>query len=191
MAFFLRKSTPRDPLAVEMTAARMGERLLQVGADDRTLPGALAVKVGLSGEAASTVPDAATAALARQAAERAGALMDVHVGLEPPLPYATDHFDLVVCHSQQGLLSARPADARVALLADLRRVLRPGGRILVLEAGQAEGLGRLTARGGDPESYRSAGGAEPALREAGFKPVRLLVEREGIRFFEGLKAVGS
>ncbi len=189
MAFFLRKTTARDPLAIEMTGVRMGERLLQIGADDPRLPGTLAAKVGLSGEAATAVPDAAIAARAREAAHHAGVLMDVHIGLGPPLPYETDHFDLIVCHSRNGLLSALPADARVALLGDLRRVLRPGGRILVLEAGEAEGLGKLLARGGDSPAYRSGGGIEPFLREAGFKPVRLLADRERVRFFEGLKSL--
>ncbi len=187
MAFFLRKSPARDPLAVEMTGVRMGERLLQIGADDDRLPGVLAAKVGLSGEAVVAVPDTNTAARARRAAQRAGALIDIHTGIDPTLPYPADHFDLAVVHSRRGLLSSREPAARVALLAEVRRVLRPGGRILVFETGEAEGFGRVLARGDDPQGYRAAGGAEPSLRDAGFRPVRLLADRGGIRFFEGLK----
>ena len=35
--------------------------------------------------------------------------------------------------------------------------------------------------------YEAAGGAVAALQAAGFKPVRMLSEREGYRFTEGLK----
>ncbi len=189
MAFFLRKTHPRDPLTVDMTGIRMGERLLQVGADDDRLPGTLAAKVGLSGENAMVVADAAGAHLAERAARRAGVLMPVHTGLAP-LPFAADHFDLAVVHSRHGLLSGLDAALRRTLLAEVRRVVRPGGRVIVFERGAAEGLARLlsTDSGADPESYRSAGGAETPLREAGFKPVRLLAERNGVRFVEGLKS---
>ncbi len=188
MAFFLRKTHPRDPLTVDMTGIRMGERLLQVGADDDTLPGALAAKVGLSGESAMVVADAAAARVAQKAAERAGVLMPIHIGLAP-LPYDPDHFDLAVVHSRRGLLSSLTASERGALLGEVRRVLRAGGRIIVFEAGEAHGLSKLLGGGGgDPESYRTAGGAEAPLRDAGFKPVRLLADRHGLRFVEGLKS---
>lgn len=189
MAFFLRKTHSRDPLTIEMTGVRMGERLLQVGADDDVLPGSLASKVGLSGESAMVVADASGARLAERAARRAGVLLSVHTGLAP-LPFAADHFDLAVVHSRHALLSGLDSADRHTLLLEVRRVLRPGGRVIVFERGAAEGLAKLlsTGAGTDPEGYRRAGGAETPLREAGFKPVRLLAERNEVRFIEGLKS---
>ena len=37
------------------------------------------------------------------------------------------------------------------------------------------------------EAYESAGGIVGALEAAGFRPVRLLAEREGYKFTEGIK----
>ena len=52
---FLRHSAVgREPLAVAMSGVRMGERLLQISADDTSVVGALAAKPGLSGESVIT-----------------------------------------------------------------------------------------------------------------------------------------
>ena len=67
-------------------------------------------------------------------------------------------------------------------------MLRHGGRIIVIEAGPKSGLaGVLNPYRPDPK-YEAAGGTLAALQTAGFKPVRLLWEREGYRFTEGLKS---
>ena len=62
---FLRKCRGREPLPVTMSGVRMGERVLQIGVDDPAVAGALAAKVGLSGNAAIAVADERVAARAQ------------------------------------------------------------------------------------------------------------------------------
>lgn len=188
MRMFLRKpADQRDPLAVTMSGVRMGERLLQIGVDDPALAGALATKVGLSGHAAIAVPDAASADRARAGAAAAGSLVDVHVTSLGQLPFNGGEFDAVVLHSRSGLLESMPQMERAQLLRECRRVLRPGGRIVAIEHGEQTGLAALLKSGprADP-AYEAAGGTTASLEAAGFRPVRLLADREGYRFIEGL-----
>lgn len=183
--FFLRKST-LELLPVAMAGVRMGERALQIGIDDPALAGAIAAKVGLSGHAAIAVRDAEAAAKARAAAAKAGALVDLQVTELHSLPFAADAFDAIVVHSKGGLLASLDAAARVALLRESHRVLRTGGRLVVIEAGARGGVGALLGRP-QPGAYAAAGGAATALTTAGFRAARVLAEREGYTFTEGLK----
>jgi SAM-dependent methyltransferase len=153
-----------------MSGVRMGERVLQIGVDDPGLAGAIASKVGLSGQAAIVVQDESAAERARGAAAKAGALVDVHVAPLDTLPFADDGFDVIVLHSMKGWLAALDDTTATALLRESLRVLRVGGRLVLIES----------SRGGPGV------GAE-ALGVGGFKATRVLAEREGYRFTEGLK----
>lgn len=185
--FFLRKPATRsEPMPIRMSGVRMGERLLQVGIDGPDLAGAMAAKVGLSGTAAIVV-NADAEDRARRAAAGAGALIDVHVAPFDALPFGESAFDVVVVHGLSGWLGALDAQRRTRALRDVHRVLRHGGRLILFEPGPREGLGRLLHAFTENAAYAASGGATAALESAGFKPVRLLAEREGYRFFEGLK----
>jgi SAM-dependent methyltransferase len=177
--FFLRKST-LERLPVVMSGVRMGERALQIGVDDSDLVGAIAAKVGLSGHAAVAVTQARHADRVRQAAARAGALVDVQVGPLDALPFADDAFDVVVLHAAG--LKRVPADNQsVRILRDVLRVLRSGGRLVIIEGSGSGLLTRLR-----PARVDTAGTLS-ALDAAGFTATRLLAEREGYAFLEGLK----
>ena len=140
MRMFLRQSTVgREPLAIAMSGVRMGERLLQIGMDTPVVSGLLAAKPGLSGESAMVVPDDATAVSAKRAAENAGALVNVRVHALDALPFDRQAFDLVIVHNREGQL-ANMGDTRTHALQECRRVLRPGGRIIVIDKGTPSGL---------------------------------------------------
>lgn len=181
---FLRKTPPREPLPITMTGVRMGERLLQVGVDDPGLAGAIAAKVGLSGTAAFAVADPESAGRAGTAAAKAGALVDVTETRLDTLPYPDGAFDVIVVHAMK-----RPVgDATGVSLDALRqcvRVLRPGGRIVAITPGPKSGLGALFRP--SPAGQTGESAAE-ALTAAGFRPVRVVGELEGLRFTEGLRA---
>jgi ubiquinone/menaquinone biosynthesis C-methylase UbiE len=178
--FFRKPSLERLPVA--MTGARMGERILQIGVDDAAVVGSLAVKVGLSGAATSAVADESSAARVRSAASAAGALIEVHVTPLDALPFPDDAFDLVVVHAMRGLRTLEPRSSG-AMLQESRRVLRRGGRLVAIEPGPATGLKGLVRRSHlAPDDQ-----ALSALQAAGFRPVRVVGEREGFRFTEGLK----
>ena len=180
--FFLRKSN-LERLPVAMSGVRMGERALQIGVADRSLAGAIAAKVGLSGHAAFAVTSEAKAAHARSAGEAAGVLVDVQVTPLATLPFAADAFDVIVVHAGDASLPGLTDSSGVPLLREAYRVLRSGGRILIIE-GRPRGVGGLLR----PRAARlDLTATVAALSTAGFRAARPLAEREGYRFTEGLK----
>jgi len=182
---FLRHSAVgREPLAVAMSGVRMGERLLQISADDTSVVGALAAKPGLSGESALVVADEQLAAKLRGSLASTGALVNISVQTSDSLPFPDASFDVIVVHNRENQLRKGSRKA-TATFGECLRVLRVGGRIVVLERGAPTGLGALFRP-------RSSGGSAEATRQdlesAGFRAVRLLAERDAYLFMEGLKS---
>lgn len=188
--FFLRKpKLDTEPLSLKMSGIRLGERLLQIGLDDPKLAAAMAAKIGLSGTTAIAVAEAADGQRATAAAADAGTLADVHVTPLTTLPFDGDAFDVAVVHAAGGLLQRLHAAGQgVAAATEAHRVLRRGGRIIVIEAGPRSGLGGLLHPYKPDPQWESAGGSIAVLQAAGFRPVRLLSERDGFRYLEGLKS---
>ena len=186
---FLRKTKRREPVPVTMSGVRMGERLLQIGIDDAAVAGAIAAKVGLSGNAAAAVADDAAAARARASATDAGVLVDVQVTPVDHLPFADGAFDVVVVHSTGGFLAGLASDMRTAAAREWHRVLRHGGRAITIEAGPRGGLGALLRGGGGAAAAADPAAGGLAVLEGGsFRPVRVVGELEGFKFTEGLKS---
>ena len=179
MMFLLRMLTRKraremDPLHVSMTGVRMGERFLQIGCRDRALLSGLAAKVGLSGGAAVAALDPIDAGNAEAVGRKVGALIEVQNIDDGAWPYPDDQLDMVVVDDTNGTFAER--EHRGAVLSNARRALRPGGRIEVISRAKT-----------NVPSYD----VERELSDADFKPVRLLAERDGFRFVEGLRAAGS
>lgn len=183
---FLKTSDPYL-LIVGMTGVKMGDRFLQVGCAHGGRLAAVAVKVGLSGRAVVVAPDESSAARARKAAEGAGVLVEVEVAAPTALPLGDDEFDLAVVDDTAGLFGAMRPEARVAAIRELVRVLRPGGRVLVIGAAPRGGLGAVLSRTQHGPPFVASGDANLALEADGFKSVRTLAEREGLVFVEGIK----
>jgi ubiquinone/menaquinone biosynthesis C-methylase UbiE len=187
--FFLRKvKLDREPISIKMSGIRMGERLLQIGVDDPKLIAAMALKIGLSGTTAVAVHDDAAAERARDAAARGGALIDLHVTPFVTIPFENDAFDVVVVHAMRGVTRVFQEPGRMPVaFGETRRVLRRGGRIIVIEPGPKSGLAAVFRPYRPDVAHEAAGGTTAVLESAGFRPVRVLLERDGYRFIEGLK----
>src|SRR5439155_14905078 len=183
---FLKRDNPYS-LVVGMTGVKMGDRLLHVGCAHGGRLGGVAVKVGLSGRAAVSVPDEASAARAQKGAAEAGVLVDVDVAPPARLPYEDAAFDLAVVDDTAGLFGTMRAEDRVAAIRELTRVLRPGGRVLVVGAVPRGGLGAVLSRTQSGPPFVASGDASKSLEADGFKSVRTLAEREGLVFVEGIK----
>jgi ubiquinone/menaquinone biosynthesis C-methylase UbiE len=187
---FFRKPDQKHSVAIAMTGVNLGDRLLQIGCTDASLLGAIGAKAGLSGRVSALVPNQDQAVRARRGAEKAGFLLELQTGALNQLPFEDSSFNLVVIDNQEGLLSTLRPEGRVALLRQVFRTLAPRGRVVVIERAPRGGLGALlrppSSAPIDPH-YQSSGGALAALQAEGFRAARLLAERDGMSFFEGVR----
>jgi hypothetical protein len=180
---FLRKSRiQRDPLAVTMSGVRLGERALQIGEGDIRLMTLIAAKAGLTGRAAIVVLDDRSAARVRRAVDQLAEVGVVDQGSRPE----DAAFDVIVVHDVQQTIAASDNAVRSGWLQLCHRVLRDGGRIVTIEPGSRVGL-RSWFGGSKEAAQASGGGSQAALAASGFRNVRLLADREGLRFVEGFK----
>lgn len=182
---FFRKSAPGDPLAVTIAGVKLGDRLLAVGMRDTALIAALAVKAGLTGRACAVDADDTRVKTAAAAIEREGALVEAVRAPWGMLPYDNESFDVVVVRD---VLMTLPPQARALTASGVRRVLRPGGRVLVIEPAPRGGIvGALLNRQQTDPDYAASGGGVATLTQAGFAAVRQLAEHDGQVFVEGIK----
>jgi ubiquinone/menaquinone biosynthesis C-methylase UbiE len=179
----IRRGGSAYSLVIGMTGAKMGDRVAQIGCAHGGRLAAIASQVGLSGRAVAIVPDEDSAARARKGAAQGGVLVEVDVAPTTRLPLDDAAFDLAVIDDTGGLLTGMRAEDRVATVREAIRVLRPGGRVMVIGALPRGGLGALFTRAPNGPSFDPAS----SLQADGFMSVRTLAEREGLRFTEGIK----
>lgn len=161
-----------DPLHVSMTGVRMGESFLQIGCNDKSLLSGLAQKVGLSGNCAVAAFSAQEAKLAAAIGTKVGALIDIQtITAGGAWPFGEGQFDMVVIDNTGDTFGA--VGDKTGVLRHALRALRPGGRLEVVTR-------EKSANTPDYDFMRE-------MTDAGFKPVRLLAERDGFRFIEGLR----
>lgn len=174
-------------LVVGMTGVKMGDRLVHVGCAHGERFAAVAAKVGLSGRAVVVVPDDLSAARAQKAAAGAGVLVEVEITRPTALPVEGDAFDVAVVDDTGGLLGAMRPEDRVASVRELFRVLRAGGRVVIIGAAPRAGIVGLLTRTHSSPPFVASGTASATLEADGFKSVRTLAERDGLVFVEGVK----
>ena len=164
---WLRGDPGRYDLLTRMIGARLGDRLLTCGAGDPGLATAVAKVTGLSGRAVAQAVDADEAARLQATAERAGVLLEVVQVPVGALPFSEGDFDLA-------LLDAVSTDLP-AVLPEVRRVLRPGGRVVLVIRQKAAGAPR-------PAEVQRVTGDH-------FRGARVLFERDGYAIVEALKGL--
>ncbi len=178
---FRRRDDPYT-LVVGMTGVKMGDRLAQVGCADASRLAAIASKVGLSGRAAVVVSDQQAGAKIDKAASRAGVLIEVTVATPTHLPLEDGAFDLAII-DDTGTSFTNMTDAeRSTTVCETVRILRPGGRVMVIGATPRTGLGAALSKQAPPSADPT-----PALQANGYRTVRVLAERDGYIFYEGMK----
>ncbi|HMN57596.1 MAG TPA: bifunctional demethylmenaquinone methyltransferase/2-methoxy-6-polyprenyl-1,4-benzoquinol methylase UbiE [Ottowia sp.] len=140
-----------------------GQRVLDIAGGTGDLALAFAKKVGATGQVVHTDINEAMLRTGRDRLLDAGVILPTVVCDAEHLPFTDGHFDLVSV-----AFGLRNMTHKDAALREMARVLRPGGRLLVLEFSQVAAplrkaydlysfsvlprLGRLVA--GDAESYR-------------------------------------
>jgi ubiquinone/menaquinone biosynthesis C-methylase UbiE len=179
MGWFRKASS--EPLAVTMAAVKLGDRFLSVGVRDIPLIAAVAAKSGLTGRACAVEADEGRVAAAGEAIEREGGLVEVTRAPFGMWPYGESSFDVaMIAH----LLPSLTPDVRAGCLSEVLRVLRPGGRVVVIEPAPRGGIGALIASRGSMPTYE---GPVKALQDANFAAVRLLAETDGVLYAEGIR----
>lgn len=115
---------------VELALLKPGESFLDVGCGTGgvTIPAKL--QVGATGSAAGIDPASDMLAIARRKASQAGLEIDFRLGVIEALPYPDGTFDAV---TSSLMMHHLPHHVQVRGLAEIRRVLKPGGRLLIAD----------------------------------------------------------
>jgi ubiquinone/menaquinone biosynthesis C-methylase UbiE len=176
--------SPGEPLAISMAGIKLGDRLLVVGCSDPVLIARLAVKTGLTGRAMALDERETLSARAADVAAREGALIETATARWTALPLDAGTFDVTLIHDVFSYITDKE---RLGCVGEVQRVLRPGGRCLVIDAAPRAGLAALVRSRPSPRDYSASGGAVTTLQSGGFRAVRTLAERDGLVFVEGVK----
>lgn len=142
---------------------REGQRVLDIAGGTGDMARAFADKVGKTGEVVHTDINASMLSHGRDRLTNAGVLLPTVVCDAEQLPFASEYFDVVSV-----AFGLRNMTHKAVALQEMQRVLKPGGRLLVLEFSQLARplrkaydwysfnvlplLGRVVA--GDSDSYR-------------------------------------
>ena len=125
----------REQAFREMTAdlARLqpGEKVLDVGCGTGTLALVAQERVGITGSVSGIDPSVPMIAHARRKAERADLFLNFQPGVIEQLAFPDQSFDVALCII---VLHHMPDDLKSRGLAEMARVLKPGGRLLVVDS---------------------------------------------------------
>jgi len=114
--------------AIEIAAPRPGERVLDVAGGTADLAAAFARRVGARGQVWLTDINHAMLGVGRDRLLDEGVLAPVAQCDAEKLPFPDNHFDIVTV-----AFGLRNMTHKDRALSEMHRVLRPGGRVLVLE----------------------------------------------------------
>jgi ubiquinone/menaquinone biosynthesis C-methylase UbiE len=173
-----------EPLAVSMAGIKLGDRLLMIGCGDPLLIAQLAVKTGLTGRAFAIDARADLASAAAALAPREGALIETATAAWADMPLEPDSFDVAVVRDVFPHLA--PAE-RIACAREVHRVLRGGGRCLVIDVARRSGVEGILKFAKVNPDYAASGGAVGVLEGSDFRAARVLAERDGLIFCEAAK----
>lgn len=160
----LQRNPVSNQVVVELAELRPGDRVLDVGCG---AGGALVGAAEVVGEenVAGVDPTAALASTARSRVPGA----KVEIGVAEDLPFPDESFTVVWT-----IASQHHWDDPRAGLAEVRRVLEPGGRLLLAEAWKRKDGGHGLS---DPEAER----LKKTLGEIGFEKIETVMTRAGRR----------
>lgn len=157
-------------MTVDLAAVQPGERILEVGCGTGSLALAAARRAGPTGQVYGIDPDPTMIGIATRKAQKQRLDGTFQVGLIERLPFDEGEFDLVLSSL---MLHHLPADLQVAGLAEVKRVLRPGGRFLAVDLAPPAGLSRLvlTPLLAKRMMQGGVGHLQPVLAQVGFTDV--------------------
>ena len=116
-----------------------GESVLDVGCGTGSLAIAAKRHVGVGGAVCGIDASAPMIARARRKAKKAGVEIDFQYGVAESLPFSNARFDVVL---NTVMLHHLPGKTRQQCVAEMRRVMKKSGRLLVVEFGGAAPHGK-------------------------------------------------
>jgi ubiquinone/menaquinone biosynthesis C-methylase UbiE len=160
---------------VDLAAPQPGEQVLDVGCGTGTLAIAIKPRVG-EGEVHGIDASPEMVEVAQEKAAKARSDVDFRIAVIEELPFPAESFDLV---TSTLMLHHLPDDLKMKGLAEIRRVLKPGGRFLAMDfsAHTHSLLGHLLAVLGHPRGEPIVDVLTPMLRDAGFEQVEAIPTR--------------
>ena len=184
--------------AIEMSGVRPGARVLDVAAGSGDLTAAFAKRVGPGGQVWMTDISAAMLAVGRDRLIEQGVIVPLVLADAEKLPFAGGYFDCVSV-----AFGLRNMTHKEQALAEMTRVLKPGGRLLVLEFsrvwkplkplydaysfGLLPLMGKLVAK--DADSYRYL--AESIRMHPGQEELKAMMEAAGLSRVEFFNLSGG
>ena len=120
---------------VELSGAKAGDTVLEVGCGTGTLALAVAERVGGDGQVHGVDIAPAMLRVAARKNARAGSPVSFQVGPIDGLPFPDAMFDVVICSF---MIFHMPEDVRRRGLREIFRVLRADGTVLVVDMSQAD-----------------------------------------------------
>jgi len=161
---------------LDLADLRPGNAVLDIGCGTGTLLLGAAKRIGPGGALHGIEPATEMAEHARRKATAAGIALRISEGSADRLPYPDNSFDAVFCTL---VLHHVPAPKHADALREMRRVLRPGGRLVIVEFRRPRSiraaLSLITLFHGLSSHAPVADPAalEPLVRDAGFETVAL------------------
>lgn len=120
---------------IDLAQFQPGEAVLDVGCGTGTLAIAARKRVGATGNVCGIDPGPKQIARARNKVRKAGLSIDFRVGVIEQLPFPDRSFDIVLSTLMMHVL---PDDLKRRGLAEIARVLKPGGRVLIVDTRRPE-----------------------------------------------------
>lgn len=165
-------------MTIDLSQLKSGEKILDVGCGTGGVTIPAKQRVGQTGEAAGIDPAPEMIAVAKKKAGRKGLEIDFRVGVIESLPYKDETFDVV---TSSLMMHHLPYELQVKGLAEIRRVLKPGGRIFIADMLRLSMslhdrlFATLTLHGGRVKRF-GIQDLPKTMEESGFENVELLKE---------------
>ena len=115
---------------IEFARVAPGERVLDVGCGTGALTLVAKEHAGSTGQVCGIDPSPEMIEVAQRKAARTRADVDFRVGVIEQMPYPEGLFDVVLSSLMMHHL---PADLKPRALAEIRRVLKPDGRLVIVD----------------------------------------------------------
>lgn len=117
-------------ITIEQAQLQPGEKVLDVGCGTGGVTIPAKRRVGDAGNVVGIDPAPEMIAVARKKAARAGLEIDFRVGVIESMPFPDASFDVV---TSSLMMHHLPHELQVKGLVEIRRVLKPGGRLIIAD----------------------------------------------------------